>query len=109
SMGGPDLPALGFGMGDVVLTELLRDRGLNVAVASPDFWVAGDDEMEADVIRASAALRRAGASVEYALRKQQVGKQKKAAQSAGAAYFVTIEQGFTQTGAIRVEELGERV
>jgi histidyl-tRNA synthetase len=109
SMGGPDLPALGFGMGDVVLTELLRERGLNVAVDSADFWVAGDESMEADVVRTSAALRRAGASVEYALRKQQLGKQKKAAQSAGATYFVTLEEGFTQTGAIRVEELGERV
>ena len=109
SMGGADLPALGFGMGDVVLTELLRDRGLNVTVASPDFWVAGDEGAEPDVVRTAAALRRVGASVEYALRKQQVGKQKKAAQSAGAAYFVTLEQGFTQTGAIRVEELGERV
>ena len=62
-MGGPDLPALGFGMGDVVLTELLRDRGLNVAVDSPDFWVAADESMEDDVVRASTALRRAGASV----------------------------------------------
>jgi histidyl-tRNA synthetase len=109
SMGGPDLPALGFGMGDVVLTELLRDRGLNVTVASPDFWVAGEETAESDVVRVSAALRRGGASVEYALRKQQVNKQKKAAQSAGATYFVTLEEGFTQTGAIRVEELGDRV
>jgi histidyl-tRNA synthetase len=109
SIGGADLPALGFGMGDVVLTELLRDRGLNVTIASPDFWVAGEEGAESDVVRTATALRRAGASVEYALRKQQIGKQKKAAQSAGAAYFVTLEQGFTQTGAIRVEELGERV
>ena len=28
SLGGVDLPALGFGMGDVVLGELLRERGL---------------------------------------------------------------------------------
>ena len=109
SMGGADLPALGFGMGDVVLTELLRDRGLNVAVDSADFWVAADESLEADVVRASAALRRAGASVEYALRKQQLGKQKKAAQSAGAAYFVTLEEGFSKSGAIRVEELGQAV
>jgi histidyl-tRNA synthetase len=106
SLGGPDLPALGFGMGDVVLTELLRDRGLNVTVDSPDFWVAGDESLESAVVKASAALRRAGASVEYALRKQQIGKQKKAAQSAGATYFVILEEGFTQTGTIRVEELG---
>jgi histidyl-tRNA synthetase len=109
SMGGPELPALGFGMGDVVLTELLRDRGLNVTVDSPDFWVAGDESVEADVVRTAAALRRGGASVEYALRRQQVGKQRKAAQSAGAAYFVTLEEGFSKSGAIRVEELGERV
>jgi histidyl-tRNA synthetase len=109
SLGGVELPALGFGMGDVVLTELLRDRGLNAAVDTPDFWVAADESLETDVVRASAALRRAGASVEYALRKQQLNKQKKAAQSAGAAYFVTLEEGFTQTGVIRVEELGERV
>ena len=28
SLGGPDMPALGFGMGDVVLSLILRDRGL---------------------------------------------------------------------------------
>jgi histidyl-tRNA synthetase len=109
SIGGTDMPALGFGMGDVVLTELLRDRGLNVTVAAPDFWVAGGEKLESDVVRASAALRRVGASVEYALRKQALGKQKKAAQSAGATYFVIMEEGFAQTGAIRVEELAERV
>jgi histidyl-tRNA synthetase len=109
SMGSADLPALGFGMGDVVLTELLRDRGLNVTVASPDFWVAGDEGADADVVRTAAALRRAGTSVEYALRRQQLTKQKKAAQSAGATYFVTLDEGFTKTGAIRVEELGEKV
>jgi histidyl-tRNA synthetase len=109
-LGGVDLPALGFGMGDVVLTELLRDRGLNVTVDSADFWVgaAGEDE-SANVVRTAAALRRSGAAVEYALRKQQIGKQRKAAQSAGVTYFVTLEEGFTQSGTIRVEELGERV
>ena len=34
ALGGVDLPALGFGMGDVVLGELLRDRGLVPADAS---------------------------------------------------------------------------
>lgn len=108
SMGGQELPALGFGMGDVVLGELLRDRGLNVTVDSADFWVGGSEGAEGEVARTAAALRRSGASVEYALRKQALGKQKKAAQSAGVAYFVTLEDGFAQTGAIKVEELGER-
>ena len=33
ALGGVDLPALGFGMGDVVLGELLRERGLVPSVA----------------------------------------------------------------------------
>lgn len=109
ALGGVELPALGFGMGDVVLTELLRDRGLNVTVDSPDFWIgASSDGGEPDVVRAAAALRRLGSSVEYALRKQQIGKQRKAAISAGATYFVTLEEGFATSGAIRLEELGDR-
>src|SRR5262245_28923215 len=40
SLGGVDLPALGFGMGDVVLTELLRERALLPSVAPhPQGWV----------------------------------------------------------------------
>ena len=108
SLGGVELPALGFGMGDVVLTELLRDRGLNVTIDSPDFWIASGGDGEADVARAAAALRRLGSSVEYALRKQQLAKQRKAALSAGVAYFVTLEEGFAESGRIRVEELAER-
>lgn len=109
SLGEADLPALGFGMGDVVLTELLRDRGLNVTIDSPDFWVAAaTDGDEPHVVRTATALRRLGSSVEYALRKQQLDKQRKAARSAGAAYFLTLESTFAKSGLIRVEELGER-
>src|SRR4029079_7336940 len=41
ALGGVDMPALGFGMGDVVLGELLRARALMPAGAQKiDFWVA---------------------------------------------------------------------
>jgi histidyl-tRNA synthetase len=56
-------------------------------------------------MQAATLLRRAGASVEYALRKQQLGKQRKAALSANASYFVTLEAEHERTGAIRVDEL----
>src|SRR5690349_15312012 len=43
SLGGVSLPALGFGMGDVVLRELLVARGKMPAAASgTDFWIAPD-------------------------------------------------------------------
>jgi histidyl-tRNA synthetase len=96
-------------MGDVVLAELLRDRGLNVTVDSPDFWVAaGNESNEPDVVRTATALRRLGSGVEYALRKQQLDKQRKAARSAGATYFVILEDTFSHSGLVRIEELGER-
>jgi len=92
SLGDADLPALGFGMGDVVLGELLRARGLmNVAPDSADVWLAGDESVPLPAIMREAARRRAdGQAVEYALRPQSLSKQKKAAQASGAKEFVTL-------------------
>ena len=107
SLGGVDLPALGFGMGDVVLGELLRARGLSdVPIGEPDFWVAAADDGDLrDVMLATTQLRRAGASVEYALRPQTLSKQRKAAFSAGATYFITLGADFAERGSVQVDEV----
>ena len=56
SLGGVDLPALGFGMGDVVLAELLRDRGLLPSKSDgPQVWVASES---LDIGSATSAARR---------------------------------------------------
>ena len=92
SLGGVDMPALGFGMGDVVLGELLRAKGLmKPADASPDYWIAAGEETAMETVMADVARRRAaGHAVEYALRPQSLNKQKKAAQASGAREFVTL-------------------
>jgi histidyl-tRNA synthetase len=92
ALGGVDLPALGFGMGDVVLAELLRDRGLLPSkTLGPQVWVAAEAaEMAGRVRRAATALRRHGVSVEYALREQALMKQVKAAKSIGAEWVLTL-------------------
>ena len=92
SLGGADMPALGFGMGDVVLGELLRAKGLmRAAPAEADVWLAADESVPMEMVMREAARRRAdGQSVEYALRPQSVSKQKKAAQASGAREFVTL-------------------
>jgi histidyl-tRNA synthetase len=97
SLGGADMPALGFGMGDVVLGELLRAKGLmRTADMSADFWVSGDEEVPLERIMAEAArLRADGHAVEYALRPQSMSKQKKAAQASGARNFVTLSNDGT--------------
>jgi histidyl-tRNA synthetase len=101
SLGGVDLPALGFGMGDVVLAELLRDRGLMPTKAEgPQVWVASEtSERERDVRRAATALRHGGVSVEYALRHQQIMKQVKAAKAAGASWVLTLHDPANEKAA----------
>ena len=94
SLGGVDLPALGFGMGDVVLGELLKARGKLPATARAlDYWVAFEDESRlARAMQIATALRRQGKAVEYALHGVQLGKQLKAASSAGAGHAVILRQ-----------------
>jgi histidyl-tRNA synthetase len=97
SLGGADLPALGFGMGDVVLGELLRAKGLMRATESrADYWIAGADDVPLErIMREAARLRGEGHSVEFALRSQSLSKQKKAAQASGAKHFVTLSNDGT--------------
>jgi histidyl-tRNA synthetase len=82
ALGGVDMPALGFGMGDVVLGELLRARGLMPTGAQKiDFWVAPVAPSERlRAVTVATALRKAGASAEYPLRDQALAKQLKAAE-----------------------------
>jgi histidyl-tRNA synthetase len=94
AIGGTSLPALGFGMGDVVLSLLLADRGvLGAEGTGLDYWVASQGSGEAavqEVMRVSGALRRRGHRVEYALREQSASKQLKAAVTAGARFAVLL-------------------
>lgn len=103
ALGGVDMPAAGFGWGDVVLGELLRDRGLlPSAPQAPEFWVATADDVDASVVRTTVgALRRAGRRVEYALRPQQLSKQLKAAVSAGAAQALILRKESPDRGTLR--------
>ena len=100
SLGGADMPALGFGMGDVVLGELLRAKGLMTpADTSADYWIAAEETAPLEqVMREAARLRAAGHSVEYALRPQSVNKQKQAAQASGARKFVTLSNDDASNG-----------
>lgn len=95
-LGGVDLPALGFGMGDVVLGELLRARGhLRAATAPPaELWlVAAEGTDAATLLAAATQLRRAEFSVEYLLNADRLSTRRSAQQlqdagRAGAAIAV---------------------
>lgn len=111
TLGGTDLPALGFGLGDVVLGELLRERGLMPKRESQlDVWVVAAEGVEPlDVLRLTSVLRTAGASVEYVLneeklRTQRTGAQLKAAQKAGARFAAVLQPD----GQVELRSLRER-
>jgi histidyl-tRNA synthetase len=100
SLGGADMPALGFGMGDVVLGELLRAKGLMTpAEQGADVWLADEETAPLERLMREVATRRAtGQSVEYALKPQSLSKQKKAAQASGAREFVTLSNDDGRNG-----------
>ena len=107
SVGGVDLPALGFGMGDVVLGELLRDRAL-VRAAAPavDVWVAVTDEGRiTDAMRVARRLRERGRRVEYALGGQKLARQLKAANAAGARLAVVLAPDALAEGEAVVRDM----
>lgn len=90
AIAGVDLPALGFGMGDVVLGELLKSRGkLPTSAVGLDYWVAYEDSKGlGEAMRIATRLRRTGSAVEYALKPAALGKQLDNARKAGAKAVV---------------------
>jgi histidyl-tRNA synthetase len=85
---GPSTPAVGFGMGDVVLTNVLRDKGLvpKDARAQPDvFAIATTNQGSEQIAAAVAILRRAGRHVRRSYKTtRNVGRLMKEASASGA-------------------------
>jgi histidyl-tRNA synthetase len=91
-IGGVNLPALGFGMGDVVLGELLKERGLapDAPTGAEVFVVSVTSDDRSAVLRLSHDLRDAGLRVEYSLVDDKMGKQLKLADSRRARFAVVV-------------------
>ena len=91
-VGGDPLPAVGFGMGDVVLGELIRDRGLGPETRPRvDYYIVIIEEQHRELALSVAHARRdRGSSVLYGLREQPVRKQFAAAGKAGAREVIVL-------------------
>lgn len=110
SGGKVDLPALGFGMGDVVLTELLKTRGRLPAGKPPIdvFVIVADEARRQASLGLIQQLREAGLRVEYPLTSGKVDRQFKRAieLSAGwTAQMVALAEGRL---AVRLKDLSTR-
>ena len=102
-----DQPALGFGMGDVVLGELLKERGVGPKASSElgAFLIAvGGDDLTT-MLQLAHALRERGISVEYGLRHAGVRKQLELASARGAARAVIVGPEERAQGNVVVRDL----
>jgi len=108
ALGGVDLPATGFGMGDVVITELLRDHSIvpDAGGRLDAFLVAVTTSDVPEVLRLSHALRDRGVRVEYALKAQAVAKQLKIASARQAKTAVIIGPDEREAGEVMLRNLG---
>jgi len=107
TLGGPPTPALGFGMGDVVITELLKDLGrlpkhpprINTLVVP-----IGDEMLGAarEVVR---RLRDAGDRAEAPYVAMKLNKAFKIAEQSGATRIVLVGPDEWADGKVQVKQL----
>ncbi|MEO8425829.1 MAG: histidine--tRNA ligase [Verrucomicrobiota bacterium] len=93
SGGKVDLPGLGFGMGDVVLLELLKERKLlrSFAAKLDVFCLIENENLRGESLRLIQQLRDAGCAADYFLTPIKPDKQFKRALELGAAHTIKLE------------------
>ena len=103
-VGGEPLPAVGFGMGDVVLGELLRDRGIapGAGAQCDDYVIWVEPEQRSLGMHLARGLRREGRAVLYGLKTLGVGKQLRGANRLGAARVLIIGPDEAASGTVTV-------
>jgi len=110
SGGRVDLPALGFGMGDVVLLELLRARNLlpKYRAALDAFCLIEDEALRPESLNLVQQLRSAGLAVDYSLTAAKSDRQFKRAQELGAACLVKLTRTAEGVVEARTRDLKTR-
>ena len=110
SGGKVNLAGLGFGMGDVVLTELLKERGLlpKNEGAPKAYCLIEDEELRADSLELIQDLRQNRFAVEYSLTPLKSDKQFKRALELGAAYTIKLERDADGDIQLRFKNLKTR-
>ena len=110
SGGKVDLPALGFGMGDVVLLELLKARKLLPTFDSTVdvFCLVEDESLRLESLNLIQILRSAGLSVEFPLTATKPDKQFKRAQELKVSCTAKLEKSPAEGLVAKVRNLKTR-
>lgn len=106
-LGYPPMPAVGFGMGDVTIGQLLEERGkMPPMLEAPDIFVVIGGEAERDVaLRMVHRLRCGGYRVEYPLKIVGFGKQFRIAGQSGARVALIIGEDERVAGKVKLRDM----
>lgn len=110
SGGKVNLPALGFGLGDVVLLELLKARGLlpKFDAVLDAFCLIEDESLRGESLKLISDLRATGYAVDYSLTPAKPDKQFKRAQELKAAFTVKLERNSAGGLIVKAKNLQTR-
>ena len=107
TLGGRDLPATGFGFGDMVIMELLSDKGLLPDISSrvSDVVFSMDESLRGAAMEVSSRLRGAGRTVDLVLEPTKMKWVVKHAESTGADRLVMVMPAEWESGKVRIKDL----
>lgn len=108
AFGGAAIPAVGFGFGDAVVVELLRDKGLlpSFAAGNVDAIVFPfSRDLFPAAVSVASDLRRSGVSVDLVLEEKKPKWLFKQAERVGASYVVLMGQDEVSKNVVQVKEL----
>ena len=104
--GGPQLPAVGFAIGDMTFQLLLEARGLAPAIVqSPDVYIVAGEAERSIALGFVNDMRAAGIRTEYALKAPAFGKQFKLAGQSGARLALVFGAEEVARGAAKIRDM----
>lgn len=106
-LGYPDMSAVGFGMGDVTVGDLLDLVGKSPKEDNaPDVYaVIGSESLRPKALEIVFALRRAGISADYPFKAANFGKQFKAADAIGVKFAMIFGEEEDAKGGVKMKNL----
>ena len=107
TLGGKDLPATGFGFGDMVIMELLAEKGLLPDISSrvEDVVFCMDESLRGASMAVASKLREGGRSVDLVLESKKMKWIFKHAERTGAERLVMIMPEEWASGKVRIKNL----
>jgi histidyl-tRNA synthetase len=107
TLGGKDLPATGFGFGDMVVMELLAEKGLipDLSAGVEDVVFGMGSELRGSAMQVAGRLRSSGRSVDLVLEEKKMKWVFKHAERCGADRLVMVMPDEWAAGNVRIKNL----